>query len=79
VRDWAFGSADGDSISMSVYSDGSYGIEKGLICSFPIRSNGKILEIVQGLNIDAFSQSKIDTTVAELKEEKSLVAELLPK
>jgi malate dehydrogenase len=71
--------AAGDWHSVCLHSDGSYGIEKGLICSFPIRSNGKILEIVQGLNIDAFSQSKIDTTVAELKEEKSLVAELLPK
>jgi malate dehydrogenase len=65
--------------SVCLHSDGSYGIEKGLICSFPIRSNGQKLEIVQGLNIDAFSQSKIDATVGELKEEKSLVADLLPK
>ena len=64
---------------MAVCSDGSYGCEAGLITSFPIRSDGKKLEIVQNLSIDAFSKGKIDATVAELKEEKSLVADLLPK
>ena len=71
--------AAGDWHSVCLHSDGSYGIEKGLICSFPVRSNGQKLEIVAGLDVDAFSQAKIDATVAELKEEKSLVAELLPK
>jgi malate dehydrogenase len=71
--------APGDWHSVCVHSDGSYGIEKGLICSFPVRSTGQKLEIVQGLEIDAFSRTKIDATVAELKKEKSLVAELLPK
>jgi len=71
--------AAGDWHSVCLHSDGSYGIEKGLICSFPVRSDGKKLEIVQGLNIDAFSRGKIDATVAELKEEKSMVSELLPK
>jgi malate dehydrogenase len=71
--------AAGDCHSVCLHSDGSYGIEQGLICSFPVRSNGQKLEIVQGLEIDAFSRSKIDATVAELKEEKALVAELLPK
>ena len=69
----------GDWHSVCLNSDGSYGIEKGLICSFPVRSNGQKLEIVQGLAVDAFSRGKIDATVAELKEEKSLVADLLPK
>lgn len=69
----------GDWNSVCVCSDGSYGVEKGLISSFPVRSNGRTLEIVQGLSVDSFSQSKIDLTVAELKEEKSLVADLLPK
>jgi malate dehydrogenase len=69
----------GDWHSVCVCSDGSYGVEKGLVSSFPVRSNGRSLEIVQGLSIDPFSQSKIDVTVAELKEEKSLVADLLPK
>ena len=71
--------AAGDWHSVCLHSDGSYGIEKGLICSFPVRSDGQKLEIVPGLNVDAFSRAKIAATVAELKEEKSLVAELLPK
>ncbi len=71
--------AAGDWHSVCLHSDGSYGIEKGLICSFPVRNSGGKLEIVQGLSVDAFSRGKIDATVAELKEEKSLVAELLPK
>ena len=64
---------------MCVCSDGSYGVEKGLISSFPVRSNGQKLEIVQGLPINEFSQAKINTTISELKEEKSLVGDLLPK
>jgi malate dehydrogenase len=71
--------AAGDWHSVCLHSDGSYGIEKGLICSFPVRSSGKKLRIVPGLEVDEFSRGKIDATVAELKEEKSLVAELLPK
>ena len=67
----------GDWNSVAVCSDGSYGIEAGLIASFPIRSNGSEWEIVQGLPVDAFSQDRIDKTVAELKEEKALVAGLL--
>jgi malate dehydrogenase len=71
--------AAGDWHSVCVCSDGSYGVEKGLISSFPVRSNGSKLEIVQGLAVDEFSRGKIDLTVKELKEEKGLVAELLPK
>jgi malate dehydrogenase len=69
----------GDWHSVAICSDGSYNVEKGLISSFPIRSDGKKLEIVQGLTINDFSRSKIDATVNELKEERSLVSELLPK
>jgi malate dehydrogenase len=69
----------GDWHSLCLCSDGSYGVEKDLISSFPVRSNGQKLEIVQGLGINDFSRSKIDATVSELKEEKALVAELLPK
>ena len=69
----------GDWHSVCLCSDGSYGIEPGLICSFPVRSAGLRLEIVPGLSVDAFSRAKIDASVAELKEEKSLVADLLPK
>ena len=67
----------GDWHSVCLCSDGSYGVEKGLISSFPIRSNGRSVEIVQGLAINEFSQSKIDATVNELKEEKTMVASLL--
>jgi malate dehydrogenase len=69
----------GDWHSVCVCSDGSYGIEKDLICSFPVRSDGKKLEIVQGVTVNDFSRARIDSTVAELKEEKSLVSDLLPK
>jgi malate dehydrogenase len=63
--------------SIGLCSDGSYGIEKGLISSFPVRSDGKSLEIVQGLTIDEFSRSKIDASVMELREERALVADSL--
>jgi malate dehydrogenase len=69
----------GDWHSVCVCSDGSYGIEKGLICSFPVRSDGKRMEIVQGVPVNEFSRTKIDGTVNELKEERALVSELLPK
>jgi malate dehydrogenase len=69
----------GDWHSVAIYSDGSYGVEKGIITSFPLRSNGQKLEIVQGLPINEFSRSKIEATVNELKEERALVSELLPK
>ncbi len=67
--------------SVCVCSDGSYGIDAGLICSFPVRSNGQKLEIVPGLPIHPFSRSKIDASVAELKEERAIATEqgLLPK
>jgi malate dehydrogenase len=69
----------GDWHSVAVCSDGSYGIEKGIIASMPIRtiSDGK-WEVVQGLPIDAFSQEKIDATIAELKEERDAVKHLIP-
>jgi malate dehydrogenase len=69
----------GDWHSVCVCADGSYGIEPGLICSFPARSDGKQLQIVQGVPLNDFSRAKIDASVNELKEERSLVSELLPK
>jgi len=73
--------AKGDWHSLCVCSDGSYGVEKGLISSFPVRSDGKKIEIVQGLNLNEFSKSKIDVTIKELEGEKALATELgmLPK
>ncbi|MGH7942716.1 MAG: malate dehydrogenase [Limisphaerales bacterium] len=79
VRSIAQPTAHGDWHSVCLCSDGSYGIEKGLICSFPARSDGKKLEIVQGLPISDFSRGKIDATVNELKEERAMVTDLLPK
>lgn len=79
VRSIVTPTAPGDWASVCLCSDGSYGVEAGLISSFPVRSNGQKLEIVQGVPVNEFSRTKIDATVNELKEEKSLVAELLPK
>ena len=67
----------GDWHSVCICSDGSYGVEKGLISSFPLRSVGQKLEIVQGLPINEFSRARIDITINELKEEKAMVGELL--
>ena len=69
----------GDWNSLCICSPGSYGVEKGLISSFPIRSNGQKLEVVEGLPVNEFSRGKIDATVNELKEERAMVSELLPK
>ena len=69
----------GDWTSVAVCSDGSYGIEKGLMFSYPIRSNGKSWEIVQGVPLNEFSRGKIAVTENELKEEKALVSDLIPK
>ncbi|MBV8901879.1 MAG: malate dehydrogenase [Verrucomicrobia bacterium] len=63
--------------SVAVCSDGSYGAEAGLISSFPIRSNGQDWEIVQGLQLDPFSRERIDRSVAELKEERGMVGDLI--
>ncbi|MGA2015464.1 MAG: malate dehydrogenase [Opitutaceae bacterium] len=70
---------EGDWFSVSVCSDGSYGIEKGLIYSFPVRSDGSKWGIVHGLEHGDFSKSKIVATENELKEERALVSDLLPK
>ena len=69
--------AAGDWTSVCVCSDGSYGVEQGLISSFPVRSNGQKLEIVQSVPVNEFSRSKIDATVNELKEEREMVRDLL--
>jgi malate dehydrogenase len=68
----------GDWFSVAVCSDGSYGIEKGLLFSYPIRSDGAQWRIVPDVPLHEFSRAKIAATEAELKEEKALVAELLP-
>jgi malate dehydrogenase len=69
----------GDWHSLCLCSDGSYGVEKDLISSFPVRSGAHQVEIVPGVTINDFSRARIDATVSELKEERALVSELLPK
>jgi malate dehydrogenase len=74
VRDWVLG-ADGLR-SMAVRSGGQYGVEEGIMSSFPVRCSGGDFEIVEGLEVGEFAQAKIDRTVNELKEERDAVREL---
>ena len=76
AHDWLFGSAADDWVSMAVHSDGSYGVPEGLISSFPVVTKDGDWEIVQGLDIDDFSRSKIDASTAELADERDAVTEL---
>ena len=77
MRDWALGTPEGDWVSMSVPSDGSYGIEPGIIYSYPCVCKDGDYEIVQGLEVDDFSRERMDATDAELREEREAVADLL--
>ncbi len=77
MRDWALGTPEGDWVSMGVPSDGSYGIEKGVIYGYPVTCSGGKYQIVQGLEINEFSRARMDATDAELREERSAVEELL--
>jgi malate dehydrogenase len=76
ARDWLFGSADNDWVSMAVASDGSYDVPEGLVSSFPVTTKDGDWSIVQGLEIDDFSRGRIDASVAELGEERDAVKEL---
>jgi malate dehydrogenase len=76
VRDWVSGTADNDWVSMAVPSDGSYGVDEGLLSGFPVTCSGGGYEIVQGLELDSFSRSRVDATVGELKEEREAVRQL---
>jgi malate dehydrogenase len=76
VRDWVLGTPEGDWTSMSVPSDGSYGVPEGLISSFACTVSGGGYQIVEGLKINDFSRGKIDASVAELMEERDAVRTL---
>jgi len=78
VRDLINPTSDGDWNSVAVCSDGSYDVEAGLISSFPIVSDGSRWQIVPDLAVNDFSRQRINATVAELREEKAAVAQLLP-
>lgn len=77
MRDWVAGTAADDWTSMAVPSDGSYGIEKGLMYSFPVRCKDGDYEIVQGLPIDDFSRARMTATENELKEERDAIQSLV--
>src|SRR5919201_1334051 len=76
VRDWVLGTPDGDWISMGIPSDGSYGIDEGLIAGFPVTCSGGSYEVVQGLELNEFSRSRLEVTVNELKEERETIKRL---
>src|SRR5215208_7600116 len=76
LHDWVLGTAGGDWVSMAVPSDGSYGVEEGIISSFPCRTADGAYEIVQGLDVPEFSRQRIDKTVEELVGERDAVQKL---
>jgi malate dehydrogenase len=76
VHDWVLGIPAGDWVSMAIPSDGSYGVEEGVISSFPVTTSNGTYEIVQGLEINDFSRTRIDATVNELKDEREAVRQL---
>jgi malate dehydrogenase len=76
VHDWVLGTPEGDWVSMAIPTDGSYGVPEGIISSFPVTCSGGTYEVVQDLEIDDFSRSRIDASVKELGEERDAVTEL---
>jgi malate dehydrogenase len=77
MHDWVLGTKQGDWVSMSVPSDGSYGIEEGVVFSFPVTCANGEYSIVQGLEINAASQARLDATDEELRGERAAVKDLL--
>ena len=77
MRDWALGTPDDDWVSMAIPADGSYGIEEGIVYSYPVRCSGGNYTIVQGLDISEFSRERMAATEAELREERAAVESLL--
>ena len=77
VRDWALGTAEGDWTSMSIPSDGSYGISEGIVYSFPVTVKNGEYEIVQGLELDDNDIARMKASEAELLEERAAIADLL--
>ena len=77
MRDWALGTPEGDWVSMGIPSDGSYDVADGIIYSYPVRCAGGNYQIVQGLDISAFSRERMAATEAELREERAAIESLL--
>lgn len=79
MRDWALGTSEGDWVSMAVPSDGSYGITPGVIYGYPCACKNGKFAIVQGLEVNAFSRARMDSTDKELREERAGVEHLFAK
>jgi malate dehydrogenase len=77
MHDWVLGTPDDDWVSMGIPADGSYGIEPGVVYSYPVRCRGGDYEIVQDLAISEFSRERMDATNVELREERAAIEELL--
>ena len=78
MRSWALGTEEGDWVSMGIYSDGSYGIQEGLIYSYPCTCKDGDWTIVQDLEVNDFSRARMQATEQELAEERDAVSHLLP-
>jgi len=77
VHTWVHGTPEGDWVSMAVPSDGSYGIPAGVTYSYPVTVSAGNYQIVPGLAVDDFSRKRMDATLAELREERDGVKDLL--
>lgn len=77
MRDWALGTPADDWVSMGIPADGSYGIEEGVVYSYPVRCSDGEYEIVQGLDVNEFSRIRMEATEAELREERAAIESLL--
>ena len=77
VRDWVFGTRDGDWVSMGIASDGSYGIPEGVMYGYPVVCKGGKFEIVKGLDVSDFSRGRMQATLKELQEERDAIKHLL--
>ncbi len=76
VRDWVLGTPAGDWVSMGVPTDGSYGVEEGIVAGLPCACSGGEWSVVEGLEIPEFSRTRIDASAAELNEERQAVSDL---
>jgi malate dehydrogenase len=76
VHDWVLGTPAGDWVSMAIPSQGAYGVPEGIISSFPVTTSGGTYEVVEGLDINEFSRTRIDATANELVEEREAVKQL---
>ena len=77
MHDWPLGTSADDWVSMAIPADGSYGIEPGIIYSYPVRCQHGKYEIVQGLSVNAFSRERMAATEAELRDERAAIESLL--